>query len=545
MLARQSLAGSESSSRVLDGASSVHLVGMGGTGVRGLVPLFLARGVKVSGSDQNESPLADKYRSLGVRCSVGHSDSNLQASTDVVLISAAIKDDNPEVVAANQKRIPVIKYAQCLGYLMREKRGIAVAGTHGKTTTTTMVSHVLLETGLDPSFVIGGEYAALGVSSRSGKGPYFVAEACEFDRSFLELGPKAAIVTNIEEEHLDYFGGLVEIQKAFAEFVALLPEEGVLVTNADDADSSFLRGCTAAKLRSFSLTPGRGHWWAEDIRHDAGGSTFQLVGPDGRLARCRLPTPGLHNIRNALACAAVCTWAGVEVEQIASALGTFGGARRRFDVLSSDPVVVIDDYAHHPTEVAALVRAAQSTYPDRKIVGVFQPHQFSRLRRMLGRFADCLAPLDEVIVTKVYRSRDSEEDVRAIDSSALARALTERGASCHDTPEFSEAVDCLDRVAPDGSVVLFMGAGSITKLAQHYAGHRQLLAEERASRTSAPRRAGTTLGECPTESAQTDPGFRRAQLTETTGTVSVSIEEPAGGRLAATKHSASPGVGLR
>ncbi len=467
------LGGSCDDASVLAQAHRVHMVGMGGSGVRGLVPLFLARGVHVSGSDQAESPQLEQYRQMGVDYAVGHSDSNVDPATDVVLISAAVKDDNPEVIAAKGQSIPVIKYAQCLGYLMREKRGIAVSGTHGKTTTTTMISHVLLACGLDPSFVIGGEYAALGANSRSGKGRHFVAEACEFDRSFLNLSPKAAIVTNIEEEHLDYFGSFEEIQKAFGTFVGRLPRGGLLVLNADDRESDFLADSTRARVRRFSLEPHGGDWWAEDIDTRGETTRFVIVGPGARAARVELPVPGMHNVKNALACAAVCSWAGVPLDQIARALSEFPGVRRRFDILLREPVVVVDDYAHHPTEVCALVHAARDAYPDRKIVGVFQPHQYSRLRRMLDRFANALCVLDEVLVTKVYRSRDSEADVRAIRSSALVRALDRLGAPSHDTPEFSQAVARLDEVAPPGSVVLFMGAGTITKLAQHYAEHRR------------------------------------------------------------------------
>jgi len=456
---------------VLGHAHRVHLVGIGGSGVRGLVPIFLARGMKVSGSDVSENSLANKYRELGVICSLGHSDDNVDPSTDVVLISAAVRDDNPEVIAANRNRIPVIKYSQGLGYLMAEKLGIAVAGTHGKTTTTTLLSHILLSSDQDPSFVIGGEYAAWGGSSRSGGGRHFVAEACEFDRSFLNLSPAAAIVTNIEEEHLDYFESLADIQHAFAQFASLVPPDGLLVINAEDADSQYLRDVSRALVQSFSLVARTADWWAEDVTQEGESSRFTIVCRDGRRLPVRLPVPGLHNVRNALAATAVCTWAGVPLERIGDALATFSGVRRRFDVLRRDPITVIDDYAHHPTEVDALLRAARAAYPGRRIFGVFQPHQHSRLRRLLDRFAESLRGFDEVVVTDVFHSRDGEEAVRAIDSRRLVEALRARGKPCYDTPSFDAVVSCLDAHTASGDVVIFMGAGTVTQLAKRFAEH--------------------------------------------------------------------------
>jgi len=455
---------------VLRAASRVHCVGMGGTGVRALVPIFLARGMTVSGSDAAESSDRDKFREQGVAFSVGHAGENLDPSTDVVLISAAVRSDNPEVVAANRNHIPVIKYAEGLGYLMAEKQGIAVSGTHGKTTTTTMVSHVLLHAGEDPSFVIGGEYTGYGGSSRSGDGRHFVAEACEFDHSFLNLRPSAAIVTNIEEDHLDYFESLDDIKKAFSQFIDLLPDAGgLLVINDEDENSQYLRKLYSGPIESFSLNAGRGDWWAENIVAEGESTCFKIVARDGRSVDVRLPVPGLHNVRNALAATAVCSWAGLALDDIQHALDCYTGVRRRFDVLARQPVTVIDDYAHHPTEVATLLRAARAAYPTQRIVGVFQPHQHSRLRLLLGDFADSLSEFDDVLVTNVFHSRDGDDAVRAIDSSALVNAIRARGKACYDTPSFDESISRLESTIEPGDVVLFMGAGTVTNLAKRYA----------------------------------------------------------------------------
>jgi UDP-N-acetylmuramate--alanine ligase len=455
-------------------AHRVHFVGMAGSGVSGLASMFQARGATISGSDKNDSPVLERFRSRGVECWVGHSDQNLSPETDLVLISAAVTQDNPEVRAAVKNQIRVLKYAQCLGYLMGEKRGIAVAGTHGKTTTSAMITYVLLEGGLDPSCVIGGDHPELGGGSRSGQGEFFVAEACEYDRSFLNLRPRAAVVTNIEAEHLDYFKSLEEIQGAFREFIGLLPGDGLLVFNADDPGSRFLREFCPGQTMSFSLEPGPGHWWADRLICHGEGFQFFIVDPSGRRAFVRLRVPGMHNVRNSLACAAICTWAGVPLDEIAEALSRFQPVRRRFDILRREPHVVVDDYAHHPTEVDAVLRAARQAYPGRPIVCVFQPHQFSRLRIMKERFAAVLSGADRVIVVPVYRARDRDEDVRSVRVAELVDAIRRRGGIASFAPDFSRAAHLLNRSLNCRSVVLFLGAGSVTDLAKSFAGRLAL-----------------------------------------------------------------------
>ena len=450
-------------------AGRVHVVGLGGSGVRGIVPLLVARGATVSGSDKNDSPVLERFRRDGVECSVGHSDTNVGPDTDLLLISAAVTKDNPEVRAAERRSIQVVKYAQCLGLLMGEKTGIAVAGTHGKTTTSAMTSFVLMNAGCDPSYVIGGEHPALGGGSRSGKGEHFVAEACEFDRSFLNLRPRAAVVTNVDADHLDYFASLGEIQDAFREFAHLLPSDGFLVYNRDDPNSQFLPLSVQGDAQSFSLEPGKGDWWAERVTFAAGGSSFVLRGPRGIAAEVRLRVPGLHNVRNALACAAVTYWAGVSIERIVDGLARFEGVRRRFDILAEDPCLVVDDYAHHPTEVEAVIEGARQSFPGRQVVCVFQPHQYSRLRRLLEGFSDALKLADEVVVTQVYRARDSEDDVRSVRSQDLADRIRRKGTSALYAEEFERAIGQLEGIVEPEAVVLFLGAGDVTDLAQRFA----------------------------------------------------------------------------
>lgn len=457
--------------------SRIHVVGVAGTGVRGLVHLLHQRGVKITGSEMLESPVLASFRDRGIDCRVGHSSDNLDRSTSHVLISAAVSDTNPEVREAVSRRIPVLKYAQMLGLLMAEKNGVAVAGTHGKTTTTAMISLVLEKSGLDPTFLIGGDYPGLGGSSRWGSGPFFVAEACEFDRSFLNLRPKISVVTNIEEDHLDYFDSLKDIQKAFADFVSLLPEDGYLVVNRDDPHSAYLSEFCRSQVGTFSLRPGAADWWAEDIVPEGSGTRFTVVSHEGEEARIRLRVPGLHNVLNALATIAVCRRAGVPLETIARNLELFTGVRRRFEILARGPVMVVDDYAHHPTEVQAVLRAARESLRGRRLVAVFQPHQHSRLRVFREEFADVLRRFDVAVVTDVYRARDKDEDARLVQSDSLVTAMNSLGApgQAVHAPQFQDVMQFLRKNTRDGDAVIFMGAGDVTDLARVYAAERNAL----------------------------------------------------------------------
>ena len=450
-------------------ASKVHVVGIGGSGLCGMVRILCQRGAQVSGSELRESAVLDRLRRENIECRVGHTETNVTQGVKLLLVSAAIDASNPEVRAARNRSIPVLKYAECLGHLMAEKTGIAVAGTHGKTTTTAMTCQVLHSAGLDPSFLIGGDYPALGGGAHWGDGSYFVAEACEFDRSFLNLSPQLAIVTNIEEDHLDYFRSLKEIRRAFAEFVGLLPREGLLVLNRDDQNSTFLRDLSRSRVTSFSLERRAGDWWAEDLRHGGTGYRFYAVHRSGERLAVRLAVPGLHNVRNALASTALCRGLGISLHDISRGLEAFSGVRRRFDILAREPVTVVDDYAHHPTEIDAVVGAGRARWRNRRLVAVFQPHQHSRLKRFSGRFVESLAKFDHVFVLHVFRSRDTEEDARTVQSDRLVEGLGRLGTVAEYTPTFESARARLHSVLREGDVVFFLGAGSVTNLAKNYA----------------------------------------------------------------------------
>jgi len=459
-------------------ARNVHVVGIAGSGLRGIGLLLNQRGAKVTGSEMAESPVLDRLRSRNIDCRVGHDKTNVSRAVNLVVVSAAVDSTNPEVQAAQARSIPVWKYAECLGKLMAEKTGIAVAGTHGKTTTTAMVSHVLRSAGLDPSFLIGGDYPALGGGAHWGRGDHFVAEACEYDRSFLNLAPRVAVVTNVDEDHLDYFDSVGEIHKAFGEFVGLLPSDGLLVLNQDDPNSRFLRDLSHSQVISFSLESKSGaDWWAEGLDHRGAGYSFVAVNRSEERIPVQLGVPGLHNVRNALSAIAICRSLGVSLRDICEGIEAFSGVRRRFDILCRGPVTVVDDYAHHPAELDAVLMAARARYPGRRIIAVFQPHQHSRLKRFRTEFAEVLAKFSESVVLDVFRARDSEEDARSVRSECLVDSIRSLGGDACYASRFDDALRILSRTQREavrgsrggGSVVLFMGAGNVTDLAKFFA----------------------------------------------------------------------------
>lgn len=451
-------------------ADRFHLIGVAGTGLRGMAGILVQRGYEVTGSEAVLSPALDSLKRLGVQCFVGHHEGNLPLDTQCVLVSAAIRDDNPEVRQARQLGIPIFKYAEYLGRLMQDREGVAIAGTHGKTTTTAMATQVLRDIGDDPGFIVGGECPEIGGSSSWGKGRYFVAEACEFDRSFLNLFPRYSIVTNVEEDHLDYFNSFGDILGAFLEFISHLPTDGYLVLNADDSSSTTLARSSPCPVGFFSLRSGVGDWWAENVRPQSEGVSFDAVSATRGRQTMHLPVPGIHNVKNALAVTALLSHLGAETAAIAGALDGFTGVRRRFEVLLRDPVVVIDDYAHHPTEIDMVLRATRETFPGRSLRVVFQPHQYSRTYRFLDDFASVLAYADEVSITEVFAARDTLEDMKRTNSQTLVKAVEKNGGNARYSQDFDDCVEYARQTASPGDVFICLGAGDITYLANRMAG---------------------------------------------------------------------------
>jgi UDP-N-acetylmuramate--alanine ligase len=443
----------------------VHFVGIGGAGMSGIAEVLHNLGYAVSGSDKSDSAVTRRLAGLGIQIHKGHDAANV-ANSDVLVVSSAISPDNPELAAAREHRIPVVPRAEMLGELMRFRRGIAVAGTHGKTTTTSLVASVLAEGGLDPTFVIGGQLIAAGTHARLGTGEYLVAEADESDGSFLLLNPVIAIVTNIDADHLENYGGdYALVKKAFADFLHRLPFYGVAVLCADDPEVAELARTTSRRTLTYAIH-NAADVHASALRQDGARMHFTLHLPDHAAALpVTLNLPGLHNVQNALAAAAVGWQLGVDAQTIARALGQFQGVGRRFQIrgelaLDRGHALLVDDYGHHPRELAAVFAAVRNGWPQRRMVVAFQPHRYTRTRDLLDDFANVLADVDVLVLTDVYPA--GETPIAGADGRALARAVRARGKV---DPVFIEHPRELKVTLPTllaaGDLVLLMGAGDI------------------------------------------------------------------------------------
>lgn len=456
----------------------VHFVGIGGVGMSGIAEVLNNLGYSVSGSDKADNATTRRLAGLGVRIDRTHAAANV-ADADVLVVSSAIKPDNPELLAARERRIPIVPRAEMLGELMRFRRGIAVAGTHGKTTTTSLTASVLAEAGLDPTFVIGGQLIAAGANARLGTGEYLVAEADESDGSFLLLSPVVAIVTNIDADHLENYGGDFErVKKAFADFLHRLPFYGVAVLCADDAEVAALARETPRRVLTYGIDAAA-DLRATDLRQHGRATEFTLHLPDGGpVVPVTLNLPGRHNVLNALAACAVGWQLGVAPEAMQSALAKFQGVGRRFQLrgelaLDHGRALLVDDYGHHPRELAAVFAAAREGWPQRRLVVAFQPHRYSRTRDLLDDFANVLAEADVLVLTEIYPA--GEAPIANADGRALARAVRARGKV--DPVLVEHPRDLLAALPPllaDGDLLLLLGAGDIGATANELAQSGQL-----------------------------------------------------------------------
>ena len=452
----------------------VHFVGIGGAGMSGIAEVLLTLRYKVSGSDLAETTATRRLRQLGAKIHIGHGEENI-AGADAVVISSAVRDDNPEVVAARGKKVPVVPRALMLAELMRLRQGIAVAGTHGKTTTTSLVASVLAEGGLDPTFVIGGRLEAAGSNARLGAGEFIVVEADESDASFLYLQPVVAVVTNIDADHMETYGHSMDrLRQAFVDFLQRLPFYGVAVLCADDPNVRAVIPQLTKPVTTYGLSA-EAHVRALDVAASGGQMRFRAVyAGDGRTPGAEiaitLNLPGAHNVRNALAAIAVGIELGVPEAAIAKALAEFKGVGRRFQnhgkvrLAGGGSFTLVDDYGHHPVEMAATLAAARGAFPKRRILLAFQPHRFTRTRDCFEDFVKVLSTADALVLTEVYPA--GEAPIVAADGKALARAIRVQGKV---EPVFVEKVAELPAAilaaARDGDVVLTMGAGSIGNVA--------------------------------------------------------------------------------
>ncbi len=444
----------------------VHFIGIGGVGMSGIAEVLHNLGYAVSGSDRSESATALRLRELGIDVHIGHAAAHI-GDADVVVTSSAIKNDNPELVAAREARIPVIPRAEMLGELMRFRRGIAIAGTHGKTTTTSLAASVLAEANYDPTFVIGGQLNAAGANARLGTGQYLVAEADESDGSFLLLSPVIAVVTNIDADHLEnYQGDFALVRKAFNDFLHRLPFYGLAVLCVDDQEVAELAKITARRVMTYGIDTEDADVRATNVTQRGFEMHFDLVLPGVKDAMpVTLNLPGRHNVLNALAAASIGWQLGVGAEAIAHALANFQGVGRRFHrrgeiALDKGKAMLVDDYGHHPRELAAVFAAARGGWPDRRLVVGFQPHRYSRTRDLLDDFANVLAEADVLVLTDVYPA--GEAPIAGADGRALARAVRARGKV---DPVLighpRELKDALPALLRDGDLLLLLGAGDI------------------------------------------------------------------------------------
>lgn len=447
----------------------IHFIGIGGAGMSGIAEVLHNQGYDISGSDLRESTVTRRLEEMGIKVFIGHVESNVEG-VDVVVNSTAVSIHNPELVGAREYRIPIVRRAEMLGELMRYRHGIAVAGTHGKTTTTSLLASVLAAGKLDPTFVIGGLLNSAGANAQLGGSRYLVAEADESDASFLHLQPMVAVVTNIDADHMEtYDGDFSKVKKAFVEFLHNLPFYGLAVVCGDDPVVQEIIPEISRPVITYGFDE-ENDYRALDVVQEGSKSTFRAERPDGKAALdVELNMPGHHNVLNALATIAVATDEGVSDEAILEGLANFQGVGRRFEVhgeyeVGEGTAMLVDDYGHHPREVQATINAIRKGWPERRLVMVYQPHRYTRTRDLYEDFVDVLSQVDNLVLLEVYAA--GEEPISGADSRHLCRSIRARGQV---EPVFVEGIDGVPAVIHDvveaGDIVLTQGAGSVGLLA--------------------------------------------------------------------------------
>jgi len=440
----------------------VHFIGIGGSSMSGLAEILLSQGYKVSGSDIKSSSATQKLENNGAQIFVGHKSENI-SNPDLVVYTVAVKEDNVEMVRAHKLNIPVIDRAELLGLLMKKHSfGIAVSGTHGKTTTTSMITTIMLEANTDPTAHIGGELDCIGGNTRIGESEYFITEACEYYGSFLKFYPFMAVVLNIEVDHIDYFRDIEHIKATFEEFVSLVPTNGYIVACADDESTLSVINNKNCNIITYGIKNTEAMWTAKNIHYnDMGFASFDVYKEGGLLGNVSLSVPGLHNLSNSLAAIAACYACGCRIDSIISGLLSFGGSHKRFELKGLvDNIKIIDDYAHHPSEVQATLNAAKSAIHN-KIWCVFQPHTYSRTKAFLEKFSQSFDSADNIIITDIYAAR--EKDPGDIHSSMLAERICQQGGNAVYISDFQDIAEYLDKLAEPGDLILTMGAGDVVR----------------------------------------------------------------------------------
>jgi len=448
------------------GNITVHMVGIGGISMSGLAEILMHRGIKITGSDLHESDITNRLKSMGAVVFPFHAASNI-TSQNLVVYSAAIPQDNPELVEARSKGIPIMERAELLGVIMDHfQHAVAVSGTHGKTTTTSMISQVMLEGGLDPTVHVGGLLDAIGGNTRIGNSSWFVAEACEYKDSFLKFRPSLAVVLNIEADHLDYFRDIEHIRSSFETFLSHVRSPGTIVLNFDDPQTRLLSKSLTRPFISYGLKSPEADWTCEDVTFENACASFTVYHKKSSWSTVRLSVPGLHNVSNALACIAACHALGIPQTAIIKGLESFKGTHRRLENKGTrNGIRVMDDYAHHPTEIQATLRSARALASGR-LFCVFQPHTYTRTYELLDDFSRSFALADTVVVTDIYAAR--EKDTGLIHARVLADGINRNTGNAVYISDFADIVQFLNDNAQSGDLVITMGAGDIHKVGDMY-----------------------------------------------------------------------------
>lgn len=443
----------------------VHMIGIGGCGMRGASAMLLRCGAIVSGSDRAPFVGLAALSEQGARISIGQRATNLPEGVDLIVVSAAIPEENDELAAARTLGYPVIKYAELLGEIMQLRTGVAVAGTHGKSTTAALCAHLFRVGGLDPSYVIGATAPQLGGGSGVGLGEHFIVEACEFDRSFLNLQPAFAAILNIEADHLDCYADLDEIVAAFRAFAANVPLDGLIVANHSDLNVSAAMTDATARIETFGFEADA-TWQARNLSIDRGHYTFEVTYEGLPLFTSSLAIAGRHNVANALAATALAFNAGAHRDAIAEGLATFQGVDRRMSVRGvRNGITIVDDYAHHPTEIRVTLEAVRERFEPDRLWVVFQPHQHSRTRILMNDFAESFGDADRILVPDIYGSRDTEQEIKRTGARDLVTRIERLGGPVRYVPRLSDIAELLERETASGDVIVTMGAGNIWTLA--------------------------------------------------------------------------------
>lgn len=445
--------------------TTIHFVGIGGIGMSGIAEILVAEGFRVTGSDLAASDVTARLESLGVRVMVGHDTQNVEEAEVVVYSSAVDPERNPETVEAMRRNIPVIRRAEMLAEVTRMRYGVAIAGTHGKTTTTSMIGLVLIEGGIDPTVIVGGKLADLGGSNaRRGDGEWTVVEADEYDRSFLSLQPTIAVINNLETEHLDIYAGLDDLKDTFARFANRVPFYGVIALCLDDENLIAILPQLKRRVVSFG-TSSQCDVRGDDIVYRDGGSRFTVISRGEELGEITLGVPGLHNVRNGLGAVTVGLEMGIPFETIVRALSRFRGVYRRFEIKGEPQgILVIDEYAHHPTEVKATLEGLRKGY-GRRVIGIFQPHTFTRTRDFHEDFGKSFHNADIVVITDIYPAR--EEPIEGVTGELVARSASNFGhRHVHYIERKEEVADRVLELLQEGDVVMTMGAGDVWKIGE-------------------------------------------------------------------------------